>query len=383
MRTLIAGGTILTPESNYPDHTLVIEDQKIVSIEPRWLGAGHGEQLVDARGLWVAAGMIDLHIHGSAGYDTMDATNEALEGMARFLVRHGVTAYLATTMAASPERILAAVRNVAAFPLPRDGAQHLGVHLEGPYLNPMHKGAQPERHLRPPDAAEYEIWLDSGVVRLITLAPELEGALFLIQTGSHRGVEFAVGHSGASYERVLEAVDYGLQQATHVFNGMPGLHHRTPGVVGAVLSDDRIYAQLIADGVHLHPAVVKLIVRAKGVNRTILISDAMRAAGLADGEYDLGGHAITVREGVARTAVGGLAGSTLTLDAALRNVIRCTGLGLNQALAMCTSTPAGALGLAGHKGVMLPGADADIVLLDADLQVRMTVVAGHIVHQNI
>jgi len=380
---LISGGTLITPGETLPDRTLVIEDQKIVSIEAGRRAAGPAERLIDAQGLWVAPGLIDVHVHGGAGRDTMDATPEALHGMARFFARHGVTCYLPTTVAASSQATLAAAENVARCPQPGDGAHHLGVHLEGPYLNPDHRGAQPLEHLRDPDPEEYDAWLATGCVRLITVAPELDGALALIAQWVGEGVEFAVGHSGASYEQVLKAADHGLRQATHTFNGMLGLHHRIPGTVGAVLADDRIYAQVIADGVHVHPAVVKLLVRTKGVSRTILITDAICAAGLRDGEYNLGGQTITVREGISRTAAGGLAGSSLTLDAGLRNVINYTGLSLEEALPMATSVPAEAIGLAGRKGVLVPGADADVILLDADLNVRLTVVAGQIVYQSI
>lgn len=383
MRTLILGGTLITPGEALSDHTLAIEGPKIASIEAGRRAAGPAERLIDARGLWVAPGLIDVHVHGSAGHDTMDAAPEALHGMARFFARHGVTCYLPTTIAASPQAILAAVENVARCPQPEDGAHHVGVHLEGPYLNPDHRGAQPPEHLRDPDVEEYGAWLATGRVRLITIAPELDGALALVEQGISEGVEFAVGHSGASYKRVLEAADRGLRQATHTFNGMRGLHHRIPGTVGAVLTDDRIYAQVIADGVHVHPAIVKLLVRAKGVSRTILITDAIRAAGLKDGEYDLGGQTITVQEGISRTAAGGLAGSSLTLDAGLRNVINYTGLSLEEALPMATSVPAKAIGLAGRKGVLASGADADVILLDADLNVRLTMVAGQIVYQDI
>jgi N-acetylglucosamine-6-phosphate deacetylase len=383
MRTLILRGTLITPREILSDHALVIEGPKIASIEARRRAAGPAERLIDARGLWVAPGLIDVHVHGSAGHDTMDATPEALHGMARFFARHGVTCYLPTTIAASPQAILPAIENVAHCPQPQDGAHHLGVHLEGPYLNPDHRGAQPLEHLRDPDPREYGTWLATGCVRLITVAPELDGALALVEQGISEGVEFAVGHSGASYEQVLEAADCGLRQATHTFNGMLGLHHRIPGTLGAVLADDRIYAQVIVDGAHVHPAVVKLLVRAKGVSRTILITDAIRAAGLRDGEYDLGGQTITVREGIPRTAAGGLAGSSLTLDAGLRNAINCTGLSLEEALPMATSVPAEVMGLAGRKGVLAPGADADVILLDADLNVRLTMVAGQVVYQDI
>ncbi len=382
MRTLISGGTLVTPDEVLPNHTLVIDGSRITGIERRPLrGTGPNEHTIEARGLYVIPGLIDVHVHGSGGHDTMDATPEALHGMARFLARHGVTGYFPTTIAASPQATRAAIDNIVHCPQPANGARHLGLHLEGPCLNPEHRGAQPQEHLRAPDPAEYGDWLASGVVRLITIAPELEGALALIERGAPRRVEFAVGHSGATYEQVLRAADCGLRQATHTFNGMAGLHHREPGTVGAVLADERIYAQVIADGIHIHPAIVQVLIRAKGVRRTILITDAMRAAGLGDGAYDLGGQTIWVQGGIARTAAGGLAGSSLTLDAAVRNVMRFTGLSLGQCVAMASTVPAEAMGLAGTKGTLAPGADADVVLLGPDLDVHLTMVAGQVVYR--
>lgn len=382
MRTLISGGTLLTPHHALPDHTLVIERGKIVALEPGRLTPGPEDRLLPADGLYVAPGLIDLHVHGAAGHDAMDATPDALHGMARFFARHGVTAYLPTTIAAPAEPIQRALDNVRATPQPDDGACHVGVHIEGPYLNPAHHGAQPVASLRLPDAHEAESWLASGVVRLITLAPELEGGMALVERCAAAGVQTAVGHSAASFEQVMEAVERGLRQASHTFNGMPPLHHRTPGVVGAVLLDDRIYAQVIADGVHVHPAVIRLLVRTKGSERVLLITDSTRAAGLPDGDYDLGGQTVHVRSGVARTAEGSLAGSTITLDAALRNLIAYTGLSLQEGLRTATATPAEAMGWTGRKGVLAPGADADIILLDQHLGVRLTMVAGQIVYRS-
>jgi len=380
MRTLITGGTLLTPHTALPNHTLVIEEGRIAALGAGRLAPGAGDRVIEADGRWVVPGFIDVHVHGAVGYDTMDATPAALQQMARFFARHGVTSYLPTTMTAARTDIQAAVQTVASCPQPEDGAQHLGVHLEGPYLNLDYRGAQHPDHFRSPAPDEYLAWLETGVIRLITLAPELEGAAELVASGRARGVEFAIGHSGASYEQVIEAANWGVRQATHTFNGMLGLHHRTPGTLGGVLTDDRIYCQVIADGVHVHPAMVRLVVRAKGTGRTILITDAMRATGLQDGTYDLGGQEVTVRDGVARIASGSLAGSTLTLDVALRNVMRYAGLALGEALPMVTATPAEALGLAGRKGVLAAGADADVVLLDADLKVVMTLVAGRVVY---
>ena len=378
MRTVIVGGSLLTPDRELPGHSLVLEDGKIVEIRPN--RAEKGDAIIESQGQFIAPGLIDIHVHGGEGSDTMDSTPEALAAMGRFFAAHGVTSFLATTITAPPADIRSAIDNVEDCLTQTGGAQVLGVHLEGPYLNAKYKGAQPEAYLRNPDPKEYETWLSADCVRLITLAPELAGALELIRLGVARGIEFAVGHSAADYETVIRAADSGLRQATHTFNGMGGLHHREPGTVGAVLSDDRIYAQVIADGVHLHPASFKILVRAKGVERTILITDAMRAAGLEDGEYDLGGQAILVKDGVARAANGSLAGSTLTMDEAVRNAAKFAGLSFREALRMATAVPAAALGMAGKKGSLSPGADADITLFDQDFEVQKTIVGGELVY---
>jgi N-acetylglucosamine-6-phosphate deacetylase len=383
VRTILHGGTLITPYETLPYHDLVIENGLIDSMYP----AGQGQYapgevtLIDAKGLWVIPGLIDLHVHGSAGSDTMDATPDAIRTMADFFARHGVTSYLPTTLTAPPEAIDAAIQNVISMAQPQAGAQHLGLHLEGPFIGSEYRGAQPQEWLRSPDQKEYESWFEMGSIRLIALAPELPGTIELIERGVRKGIRFSVGHSSASYEQVILAADHGLSQATHTFNGMTGLHHREPGAAGAVLADDRIYAEIIVDGIHLHPAVVKVVVRAKGIDRTILVTDAIRATGLEDGDYDLGGHQkVQVRDGIARTSRGSLAGSTLAMDAALRNVIRFTGLSVNDALRMATTTPAEALGLSSRKGTIKPGADADLVLVDPDMNVRATIVNGALVY---
>lgn len=382
MRTIIHGGTLITPHETLPNHDLIIEDGLIVSIQPaeQSLDASVDLQHIDARGLWVIPGLIDVHVHGSAGSDTMDATPAAIQTMAEFFAQHGVTSYLPTTITAPSPAIDAVIRNVITMAQPRAGAQHLGVHLEGPYIGSQFRGAQPEEWLRSPDLQEYEKWFNTGAIRLVALAPELPGAIEMIERGAHQDIRFSVGHSSASYEQVERAADHGLSQATHTFNGMTGLHHREPGAAGAVLTDERIYAEIIADGIHLHPAVVKLVVRAKGTGRTILVTDAIRAAGLRDGEYDLGGQIVNVRDGIARTSRGSLAGSTLAMDAALRNVMRFAGLTIQDALKMATTTPAEALGLSSRKGTIQPGADADLALIDPNINVLATIVNGALVY---
>jgi N-acetylglucosamine-6-phosphate deacetylase len=377
----ITNGKIITPDGVLTDHTLVLDGSTIQAIVPANAAPSEGE-VINAQGMWIAPGLIDVHVHGGDGHDTMDATVKAIHGMARFFAKHGVTSYYPTTMSAPAANTLQAIENVAACPQPEDGAEHLGVHVEGPYLSIEFPGAQSTSVLRKADPMEYGRWFETGVVKLITVAPELDGSLELIDEGVKRGIEFAIGHSGASYEQVGIAADHGVRQATHTFNGMLGLHHRNPGTLGGVLTDDRIYGQVIGDGIHVHPAMVKLLVRAKGTGRAILITDSIRAAGLPDGDYGLGDQKVTVRGGICRIANGSLAGSTATLDGVLRNVMKFAGLTLPQAIPMATSTPAEAMNLAGKKGVLQEGADADVILLDDEIKVRMAMVCGRVVYQS-
>jgi N-acetylglucosamine-6-phosphate deacetylase len=382
MKTVLINGIILTPDEQIPSCAVVIENDKITEIVP----AGPvepGAHTIDVQGHYIIPGLIDIHIHGVSGFDTMDASQEAIQTMARFIARHGVTAFLPTTVAAPALNIQRSIDTVANLPQPQDGARPLGIHLEGPYLNHLFCGAQPIQHLRGADPEEYIPWFRKQMVRLITVAPEIHGVPELIRAGIKEGVDFAIGHSAASYEQVLEAIGIGLRLATHAFNGMPPLHHRTPGVLGAVLSEDRIYAQVIVDGTHVHPAVVKLLVKTKGIDRTILITDAIRATGMPDGQYALGDQQIYVKNGIARTEAGGLAGSTLTMDQALQNMMNYADLTLQQALPMATRVPAEALGLHHRKGQLAPGFDADLVILDETCLVHLTMVGGQVVFSNL
>jgi N-acetylglucosamine-6-phosphate deacetylase len=387
---IIRHGTVFTPHGFEPNYSTRIDGERIAEIgRDDAVTAADGEPSLDAQGSFVVPGFVDVHVHGAAGYDTMDASAEALAGMAAFFARHGVTSFLATTITAPRAATLAAIRAVASYSeAPPNGARLIGLHLEGPYLNRAAKGAQPEQFCRAPDVAEMDEFAAAGPVRLISLAPELPGAEACVRAAVSRGIHVAVGHTQATYEQVEEAAAWGVDHAAHTFNAMTGLHHRQPGAAGAILTDDRLVAEIIADGIHLHPAVIALAVRAKTPARVALITDAMRATGLPEGTYDLGGQDVIVRDGSCWLidASGGasrtLAGSTLTLDAALRNAMLATGLSLAEALPMATTTPAASIGMAGRIGTLASGYLADIALLDPAGRVQLTVVGGQVVYDS-
>jgi N-acetylglucosamine-6-phosphate deacetylase len=258
-------------------------------------------------------------------------------------------------------------------------ARILGVHLEGPYISPHFPGAQPAEHIRPPNLDEFAELMAAGPLRMITLAPEVAGAEALIRRARRQGVTVVLGHTNASYEECATALEWGVSQATHTYNAMSGLHHRRPGALGAVLSLDTIDAQLIADNIHIHPAGIKILARCKGIDRTILITDAIRAAGLGPGEYEFAGQVVTVKGDECRLPDGTLAGSILTMDRALVNFMSASGLSLAEAWPVASRTPARAIGLAREIGTLAPGYRGDLVLLDERLTVVATVVGGEVV----
>lgn len=322
-------------------------------------------------------GLIDLHIHGMLGVDTMQGC-QAVQAMAAALPRYGVTAFLPTTMNDEAGRIRQALSGVArAMDLPSGGAQILGAHLEGPFFAKDHLGAQDAGCCLAPSMDNYLRIAEGleGTVKLLSLSPELPGAEALTAYLVSKGVAVSAGHTGATLEQMERAQASGLRQVTHLFNGMNGLHHRAPGVPGAGLALDGLTCQLIADGIHLHPAILKLCLRAKGAAGLCLITDAMAACGMPDGQYRLGPTDVTVRDGVARIAAGNLAGSTLTLDRALRNMVQLAGASLEEAARMASQTPADALGLE-ELGRIAPGAVASFAVFDGALRVQKTYVAG-------
>ena len=381
--TLFTNATIHTPDEVLSEGWVRVEGGRIIAVGSGGAPDDAEAEVIDLGARILAPGFVDLHAHGAVGRDTMEASPEALRAMARFYVRHGVTAFLATTMAAPADAILAALQTVAVVRTEgTGGAELLGAHVEGPYLDAARRGCQEAEHVRTADPAEYGRLLDTGVVRLLTLAPEFPENRVLIRDAVARGIAVAAGHTRASYDDMRGAVELGLRQVTHLFNGMEPLHHRAPGAVGAALTLDGLRCQVIADNVHLHPAALKLAARAKGPDGVILVTDAMAGTGMPDGEYTLGGLPVTVRAGVARDPEGALAGSTLTMERAVANMAAASEMGLAATLTMATRTPARAIGRGDRKGRIAPEYDADLVVLEEDLTVSLTMVAGNVVYRS-
>jgi len=336
----------------------------------------------------MAPGYIDLHLHGSAGYDVMDEAAEALPAIEQLLARHGVTSYFPTTVTASLDVTLRALERLANAIETRERqlalhneewknrALPLGIHLEGPFISHARRGAHPPEHLLAPTLNLFEqFWQASrGRIRMMTIAPELDGAPEVIAEAARRDVCVSLGHSDANFEAAERGIAAGARHATHTFNAMRPLHHRSPGILGAVLTDRRLSADVIADGVHLDPAIVKLVANAKGPEQTVLITDAISATGMPDGRYHLGSFEVDVRDGMC-TLNGKLAGSVLTMDRAVRNLARFAEWSLPQAVAAASRNPARVAGIA-KKGILAVGADADFVVLTPEGEVLRTFIGG-------
>ncbi len=379
---VINAGVVYTPLEAVREASLTIRDGVIVGLKKGWSSLPGA---VDLKDFIVAPGFIDTHIHGCCGHDTNTSTATGIRSMAEELARYGVTAFLPTTVTASHEALLKAAKTVSAYveeaggePL---GAEPLGIHFEGPYINPEMRGAQNPEYIRPPSIEEFDEYLEASrsMLRIMDLAPEVKGSLELIGHAASSGVEVGLGHTNATYEEALRAIRAGASRATHIFNAMRRFHHRDPGVALACLQSPHVYVEVIADLVHLSPHTLRLVVDYAGPSRTVLVTDAISAAGLPDGEYTLGGLRVEVKGGVARLSSGVLAGSTLTMDRAVRNIVSL-GYKLEDAFRMASLTPAQSLGLRG-MGCLRPGCRADMVVLDKDLRIRGTFVKGELIYK--
>ena len=372
MSQLLRARRLLTEQGWLDDHQLRIENGAIAGIEP----VPAGVTARDAELLCPA--YIDTHVHGGAGVDVMDDAPDVLDTLAMHKAREGVGAFLPTTVTAPLEAIHGALRRIARRTRSGGpGAQVLGSYLEGPYFTPQNKGAHPPELFRELKITELDALLDASqnTLRVVALAPEKTGALQAIRHLKQRGIRVMLGHSAATYDQTLAAFDAGADGLVHCYNGMTGLHHREPGMVGAGLTDKRAWLELIADGHHVHPGAMRLCCRC-AKDRVVLITDAMQAAGMPDGRYSLCGEEVRMQNGVVRTSAGGLAGSTLSLDVAVRNMVEHTSVTAEEAIHMASLHPARLLGIDGQLGSLAPGKRANIISLDGDLHLQQIWIRG-------
>jgi len=387
MQTVITATRLYTPLEEIERPLIFVEDGMIIevsSLASREIPAGWS--VTDLGDVVLAPGFIDTHIHGGAGYDVMRADPAALPAVERLLRLHGVTSYVPTTVTAPVDLTLAALERLAdaieAGGKSGDGelrAKPVGIHLEGPFISHARRGVHPPENLLPPTLDMFErFWEASrGHIKIITIAPELEGARAVIAEATRRGVCVSLGHSDADLQATQAGVAAGARHATHCFNAMRPLDHREPGILGEVLTDGRLTAEIIADGIHVDPLIVRLFLRAKGAEAAVLVTDATAATGMPDGRYYLGSLEVDVKDG--RCMAGGkLAGSVLTLDKAVENVMKFANWNLQQAVRLATLNPARTAGLPSSLGSIVAGGAADMVALSPSGEVRTTIVRGQV-----
>jgi N-acetylglucosamine-6-phosphate deacetylase len=357
---------------------ILIENGKITAIDSNIESDG---DIIDAEGLYVSPGFIDVHIHGAMGSDVMDGTYEAINNISKAIAARGTTSFLATTMTCAGEDIKNALQAVQeSINRGTEGANVLGVHLEGPFINKEMIGAQNPNFLQALSVKNFEeIAADYiNIVKEVTLAPEMEGAEELIKYLAARGIVVSIGHTKANYDEVIESIKWGVSHSTHLFNAMKGLHHREAGTVGAIFDSD-ITTEMICDGIHLDYPVVRIVLKQKSTDKVLLVSDAMMACCMKSGEYELGGQKVLVKDSSARLESGVLAGSVLTLDQAVGNVRKNSKLPLHEIIKMLTFNAARHCGVQHRKGLIKKGYDADIILFDEDISIKKVLISGKVV----
>ena len=374
-------GSIICPEGILENHVVIASD-KIQAIIPKdtYIKEDH-HQVIDLKGNYLSPGFIDVHIHGAGGYDTMDGSLESFNEISRLLPSSGVTAFLSATMTMSKDRIhqsLSCAKDIIEGGH-HVGAELLGIHAEGPFISEKYKGAQNPDFIEAPHYDFYKPYYD--IIKLITIAPETDhGHEFAKNIHSHHSnIVLSIGHSEATFDEAVRAFESGYKHVTHLFNAMTGLHHREPGIVGAALIED-FYTEVIADNVHMRPELYPLIVKAKGKDRIILITDAMCAACLSPGEYSLGGQKVIVDEKSARLTSGALAGSILRMNQGIKNFYTHGRLALHEAVNLASKNPAEELGLYHKIGSITPGKDADLIIMSEDLAILQTYCKGQLVY---
>jgi len=371
-------GNIVLGDTIIENGVLVVEDDHIYNITPEL----DNIPIEIFKDCYIMPGFVDIHTHGAVGVDVMDGDPQGIVKMAEFLAAHGVTSFLPTTTTLDIETTRKAILAVKkAKEIDKTGAKILGIHLEGPFINPKYKGAQNEQFIVEPTKEVLNKLTEEDIVKLITIAPELSGAEETIKILRDKGINVSMGHSDATYDDTMKGVISGATQVTHLFNGMRPFHHREPGIIGAALATDAIRCQIIADGIHLHFGTIRMVYKAKGYRNIILISDSMSATGLSDGNYELGGLKVSVKSGAPRLPNGSLAGSTLTLDVAVRNMINKAFIPLPFVSKMASKVPAESIGEF-DIGEFSYGKKADITILDKSFKVIRTYIDGRLIYES-
>ncbi|MBU3100225.1 MULTISPECIES: N-acetylglucosamine-6-phosphate deacetylase [Clostridium] len=384
MKAIINGKLIMKDRIIY--NSVIVFDKKIIGIIDNDNFHQYKEEcmeemkIIDAKGRFVSPGFIDIHIHGSGGYDTMDATKKALKTISSTIAVNGVTGYLPTTMTMDTDSIYKALDLVRQeMGIETMGAKILGVHMEGPFINEKYKGAQKADNIIKPDYDIIKDYLD--IIKIITLAPEKDiDHSFIKKVKNNSKITLSVGHSDASFEETMKAIDDGMSHATHIFNAMTPLNHRKPGIVGAIFASD-ISCELIADLIHVHPAMFNILINIVHKERMVLITDSMRAGCIKSGVSELGGQKVIVENGAARLEDGTLAGSVLTINKAVLNMLRSSNLEIYDVVAMATINPAKVINMDDKIGSLQPGYDANIAIFNDDIDVYFTIVDGKIVYE--
>ena len=376
----IVNGKIIVGNEILENKVLLFEKKIIDILDRENVCLSKNDYIIDAKGLYISPGFIDVHIHGSGGKDAMDGEIESIKVISNTIAKRGVTSFLPTTMTMAKERIYKALDVIEqAMDMDLGGAKVLGAHLEGPFINPKYKGAQKADFIKNPSfdfIKGYE-----NVIKIITLAPEKdENFKFLKYIKENTDIVLSIGHSDATYEQAMAAIDNGISRATHIFNAMTPLNHRKPGIIGAIMNTD-ISCELIADNIHVHKGAINVLTKIKGKDKIILITDSMRAGCMNNGIWELGGQKVIVKNGSARLEDDTLAGSILTLDNAIKNMKNNIDASLCEIISMVTINPAKDINIYDKKGSIEKGKDADIAIFDKDINISMTIVEGNIVYQ--
>ena len=374
----IINGKILT-ENNVIEDKILLFDDKIIDFCDE---VEENVEIIDAKGLYVSPGLIDIHVHGSCNCDVMDKSLTSIKTIGNGIKTNGVTSFLPTTMTMSKEDIYEALDTIKkSINIKYDGAQILGAHLEGPFINSKYKGAQSDKFIQPPNFPFIEEYVD--VIKIISYAPEVDDNFnFTKEIKDKTDITLSIAHTNATYEEAKLAIKFGASNITHLFNAMTPLNHRELGVVGAALTSD-VYCEIICDNIHVNPQLYQFVLNNKGKDKVILITDCMRAGCMADGKYDLGGQDVFVKDGAARLSTGNLAGSVLNLNKAVYNFIKNTNLSINEAINLASLNPAKSINMDKTKGSLDINKDADIALFDDEMNCYMTISNGEIIFNNL